>query len=144
MKTEIHTNAAPAPIGPYSQGIAYENLVFTSGQIAIDPITGSLVNDSIEAETEMVLENLKSVLEAGGAAFDSVLKCSIFIKDMDQFQQINTVYEKYFGLKVAPARETVQVARLPKDVAIEISAIAYRKWNWGPKWAHLQGDDKLY
>lgn len=129
MKTEIHTTDAPAPIGPYSQGMAWGDLIFTSGQIAINPQTGALVNDSIEAETTMVLDNLKAVLLAGGADLRTVLKCSIFIKDMDQFQKINTIYQEYFGLEAAPARETVQVARLPKDVAIEISAIAYRKSN---------------
>lgn len=127
MKEIVYTDQAPAPIGPYSQAVAYGNQVFTSGQIAINPHTGDLVLDSIEAETRQVLDNLKAVLAAAGCELSDVLKCSIFISDMRQFQEINKVYAEYFEEANAPARETVQVAVLPKHVNIEVSAIAIRK-----------------
>jgi len=127
MKEIVYTDAAPAPIGPYSQATAYGNQVFTSGQIAIHPQSGELITSSIEEETKQVLENLKAVLAAAGCELADVVKCSIFISDMGQFQQINAVYASYFDEETAPARETVQVAVLPKNVNIEISAIAFRK-----------------
>ena len=127
MKQIVYTDAAPAPIGPYSQATVFGNQVFTSGQIAINPKSGELVIETIEAETRMVLENLKAVLAAADCGMEDVLKCSIFISDMGQFQQINAVYAEYFEEASAPARETVQVAVLPKNVNIEISAIAIRK-----------------
>lgn len=127
MKQIVYTDKAPAPIGPYSQATVYGNQVFTSGQIAINPETGELVTETIEEETRMVLENLKAVLAAADCGMEDVLKCSIFISDMGQFQQINAVYAEYFDEALAPARETVQVAVLPKNVNIEISAIAIRK-----------------
>lgn len=126
MKELVYTNGAPDPIGPYSQATVFGNQVFTSGQIAINPKTGQLVLDSIEAETRQVLDNLKKVLEAAGSSLAEVLKCSIFITDMSQFQRINAVYSEYFDEELAPARETVQVSVLPKNVNIEISAIAFR------------------
>jgi 2-iminobutanoate/2-iminopropanoate deaminase len=127
MKKVVYTDAAPAPIGPYSQATVFGNQVFTSGQIAIDPDTGSLILENIEAETTMVLENLKAVLAAAGCVLEDVVKCSIFISDMNQFQRINAIYAQYFGEATAPARETVQVAVLPKNVNIEISAIAFKR-----------------
>lgn len=127
MKEIVYTDQAPAPIGPYSQATVFGNQVFTSGQIAIHPQTGDLICDTIEQETRQVLENLKAVLAAAGCGLEDVLKCSIFISDMGQFQQINQVYAEYFEEATAPARETVQVAVLPKNVNIEISAIAIRK-----------------
>lgn len=127
MKEIVYTDKAPAPIGPYSQATVYGNQVFTSGQIAIHPQTGALITDNIQEETRMVLENLKAVLAAAGCTMEDVLKCSIFISDMRQFQEINSIYAEYFKEESAPARETVQVAVLPKNVNIEISAIAIRK-----------------
>jgi len=127
MKEIVYTDQAPAPIGPYSQATVFGNQVFTSGQIAIDPKSGALIQDSIEAETRQVMENLKAVLAAAKCELSDVLKCSIFISDMNQFQRINAVYAEYFDEEQAPARETVQVAVLPKNVNIEVSAIAIRR-----------------
>lgn len=126
MKRIIKTENAPAPIGPYSQAVMTGNMLYTSGQIAIDPKTGELVQGSIEEETEQVMENLKSLLEAAGMGFDEVIKTTIFISDMHQFSRINAVYGRYFKEETAPARETVQVAALPKFVNVEISVIAVK------------------
>ncbi|MFV8334769.1 RidA family protein [Flavobacterium sp. RSP29] len=124
MKKIILTENAPAPIGPYNQAVLKGNTLYTSGQIAINPATGELNTDSIEAETEQVMQNMKAVLEAAGMTFENVVKATIFIIDMNDFGKINTVYGSYFNEKTAPARETVQVACLPKNVNIEISMIA--------------------
>jgi 2-iminobutanoate/2-iminopropanoate deaminase len=124
MKKIVNTNQAPAPIGPYSQAVVAGNMLFTSGQIAINPQTGLLETDDIKSETNLVMKNLAAVLTAAGTDFSGVIKCSIFIKDMNQFAEINSVYATYFKEDAAPARETVEVARLPKDVNVEISAIA--------------------
>lgn len=124
MKKIIHTENAPAPIGPYSQAVLLGNLLYTSGQIAIDPETGKLVMESIEKETEQVMENLKAVLAAAEMDFSHVVKTSIFISDMNNFGDINAVYATYFDEAFAPARETVEVANLPKFVNVEISMIA--------------------
>jgi len=124
MKKIIFTENAPAPIGPYNQAILKGNTLYTSGQIAINPITGQLVTDSIESETEQVMQNMKAVLEAAGMSFENVVKTTIFIMDMNDFGKINTVYGAYFNETTAPARETVQVACLPKNVNVEISMIA--------------------
>lgn len=124
MKKIINTPNAPAPIGPYNQAVLSGNMLFTSGQIAIDPITGNLVIDDIALETKQVMENLKAVLTEAGMDFSHVLKASIFISDMDSFSKINEVYTTYFDEETAPARETVQVANLPKYVNVEISMIA--------------------
>lgn len=124
MKKIIKTANAPAPIGPYNQAILVNNTLYTSGQIAINPVTGNLVIDNIKDETKQVMENLKAVLEAAHLDFSNVIKSSIFISNMDNFTQINEVYGSYFNDEEAPARETVQVARLPKDVNVEISVIA--------------------
>jgi 2-iminobutanoate/2-iminopropanoate deaminase len=123
MKKIIFTDKAPAPIGPYSQATQIGNTIYTSGQIPLT-VTGELINESIEAETKQVMENLKVVLEAAGATFEHVVKTTIFISNMDDFGKINTVYGSYINEETAPARETVQVARLPKDVNVEISMIA--------------------
>ncbi|HAV54764.1 RidA family protein [Aequorivita vladivostokensis] len=124
MKTIITTPHAPAPIGPYSQAVLKGNMLYTSGQIAIDPKTGNLVTDDIKTETKLVMENLKAILEKAGMGFENVLKSTIFISDMHNFAAINEVYGTYFNEATAPARETVEVANLPKFVNVEISVIA--------------------
>lgn len=124
MKKMIFTDKAPAPIGPYNQAVLVGNMLYTSGQIAINPTTNELVLDNIETETKQVMENLKAVLEAAEMTFENVIKVSIFISDMNNFSRINTIYGAYFNEATAPARETVQVAGLPKNVNVEISAIA--------------------
>jgi 2-iminobutanoate/2-iminopropanoate deaminase len=125
-KKIIFTEKAPAPIGPYNQAVLIGNTLYTSGQIAINPATNELVLDSIEIETKQVMENLKAVLEAAEMNFEDVIKASIFIMDMNDFSKINTIYGSYFNEKTAPARETVQVACLPKNVNVEISMIAIK------------------
>lgn len=124
MKKIIFTENAPAPIGPYNQAVLKGDTLYTSGQIAINPKNGELVLDTIENETKQVMENMKVVLEAAGMTFENVVKTSIFIMNMNDFAKINTVYGSYFNEKTAPARETVQVACLPKNVNVEISMIA--------------------
>ncbi len=124
MKTIINTHHAPAPIGPYNQATLKNGMLFTSGQIAIDPKTGALVLDDIETETRLVMENLKAILVQAGMTFENVLKSTIFISDMNNFGAINKVYGSYFQEATAPARETVEVAQLPKSVNVEISIIA--------------------
>ena len=124
MKKIINTSKAPAPIGPYNQAVLNGDMLYTSGQIAIDPETGELVTGSIQEETELVMENLKAILTEAGMTFENVLKSSIFISDMHNFAQINEVYARYFNAETAPARETVEVANLPKYVNVEISVIA--------------------
>ncbi len=126
MKTIIKTENAPAPIGPYNQAVLYNNTLYSSGQIAINPKTNQLVTDTIENETTMVMENLKAVLNAAGMTFENVVKASIFISDMHNFSKINAVYATYFKDETAPARETVEVANLPKFVNVEISVIAIK------------------
>jgi 2-iminobutanoate/2-iminopropanoate deaminase len=120
----INTPSAPLPIGPYNQAVAAGNLLFVSGQIAIDPATGQLVLDDIEAETHRVLRNLRAILEAGGSSLQQVIKATVFVKDMNMFSRINAVYGEYFQPEFAPARELVQVSELPKFVNIEISVVA--------------------
>ena len=122
-KKIIRTDNAPAPIGPYSQAIQFGNMLFISGQIAIDPRTGTLVQDDIKIETHQVMSNLKAILQEAGMDFGNVLKSTIFLMDMGQFAEVNEVYGSYLG-EGAPARETVQVAGLPKGVKVEISMIA--------------------
>ncbi|MVO08443.1 RidA family protein [Flavobacterium sp. TP390] len=126
MKKIIFTDKAPAPIGPYNQAVLVGNTLYTSGQIAINPSTGELVLTDIETETKQVMENMKAVLDAAEMTFDNVIKTSIFISDMNDFGKINGVYGSYFDEKTAPARETVQVACLPKNVNVEISMIAMK------------------
>lgn len=123
MKRIIHTNHAPAPIGPYSQAVAFGDTLYVSGQIALHPQTGELQMETVQIETEQVMQNLKAVLHAAGTDFSQVLKSTIFLSDMALFAQVNAIYERYFN-ENPPARETVQVAGLPKGVNVEISVIA--------------------
>lgn len=124
MRTIIQTDKAPAPVGPYNQAIAHNGTLYVSGQIAIDPATGQLVMDDIEAETHQVMKNIQAILTEAGITFDDVLKCSVFVSDMNNYGRINAVYAQYFNDDTAPARELVEVANLPKFVNIEISVIA--------------------
>ncbi len=126
MRRVIFTDKAPKPIGPYSQAIQVGRTLYVSGQIALDPKTNELVTGTLEEETHRVLDNLGAILEAAGLNFGHVVKCTLFIRDMDQFARINAVYASYFEGKVPPARETVEVSQLPKSVNIEISCIAYK------------------
>ena len=126
MKKIITTTKAPAPIGPYNQAVLTGNTLYTSGQIAFNPETGVLVLDDIKIETTQVMNNLKAVLIAADMSFNNVVKTTIFISNMDDFASINEVYGNYFNDATAPARETVQVARLPKNVNVEISMIAVK------------------
>ena len=122
MKKVVSTDKAPAAIGPYSQAIQFSGLLFVSGQIAIDPKTGEFVEGGIEAQTEQALENVKAIIEEAGMTLKNVLKCSCFLKNMDDFVTFNSIYDRYFGDN-PPARETIEVARLPKDAMVEVSAI---------------------
>ena len=126
MKNIVTTDKAPQPIGPYNQAVLVGNTLYTSGQIALHPKTGELVMDSIEEETTQVMKNLEAVLEAADMTFENVIKASIFISDMNSFSAINSVYGQYFEEATAPARETVEVANLPKFVNVEISVIAIK------------------
>ncbi|MGD8671603.1 MAG: RidA family protein, partial [Desulfobacterales bacterium] len=121
MKKKIATSSAPQAIGPYSQAIQSGDFLFVSGQIAIDPATGDIVAGDIEAQTDQVLKNITAIIEAAGMSLQDVVKCSCFLKDMNDFTKFNAVYETYFG-EILPARETIEVARLPKDVQVEVSA----------------------
>lgn len=125
MKTIINTLNAPAPIGPYNQAVENNGTLYVSGQIAINPATNELVLDSIEHETKMVMTNLKAVIEAAGFAMNNIVKTTIFLADMNQFAAVNAIYGSFFE-KDFPARETVQVSVLPKNVNVEISCIAVR------------------
>lgn len=124
MKKIIFTDKAPAPIGPYSQAVLVGNILYTSGQIALNPVTMELVLDTIEIETKQVMENMKNVLAAANMTFNNVVKTTIYIINMHDFARINAIYSHYFDEQTAPARETVQVAGLPKGVNIEISMVA--------------------
>ena len=121
--TIINSGQAPAPIGPYSQATLANGTLYVSGQIALDPATGNLINSEIEAETHQVMKNLQAILTEAGMGFEHVLKCTIFVKDLNNFGKINETYGSYFTSN-PPARETVEVSRLPKDVNVEISCIA--------------------
>jgi 2-iminobutanoate/2-iminopropanoate deaminase len=125
MKRQIiTTNRAPAPVGPYQQAVRTGNLVFTAGQIPINPETNEVLTGSVEEQTRQVLENLKALLEAAGTSLDRAVKTTVFLRDMNDFPKMNSVYATYFTAATAPARSTIQVARLPRDVAVEIEAIA--------------------
>ena len=124
MKKIITTSKAPAPIGPYNQATLVNGMLYTSGQIAIIPETGELLQGTIEEETELVMKSIKAILDAAELTFEHVFKTTIFISDMENFGKINAVYGKYFNDATAPARETVEVANLPKYVNVEISVIA--------------------
>ncbi|GAB5557674.1 MAG: RidA family protein [Schleiferiaceae bacterium] len=123
MKKIIHTPAAPAAIGPYNQAILSNGTLYMSGQIALDPQSGELVDGSIEEETHQVLKNMGAVLAEAGMTYENVVKCTIFMRTMDDYAAVNGVYSEYFSER-SPAREAVAVAGLPKDVKVEISAIA--------------------
>jgi len=124
MKEIISTPSAPAAIGPYSQAVRWNGLIYCSGQIPLDPATGQIVDGGVEEQTVRVLENLRAVLEAAGASLQTVLKTTIFVKDMGDFAKVNEVYARYFAVD-PPARATVEAARLPRDVRIEIEAVAF-------------------
>lgn len=124
-KEIIYSSEAPAPIGPYSQAVKTGNTLYLSGQIALDPVTGELINENITEETHAVMKNMDAVLRAGGFTFADVVKCTIFIRDMGQFATINEAYGQYFKTN-PPARETVEVSKLPKNVNVEISCIAVK------------------
>ncbi|HEY9003851.1 MAG TPA: RidA family protein [Mucilaginibacter sp.] len=123
MKKVINTNNAPAPIGPYSQAVAANGFLFVSGQIPSNPATGEIVSGGIKSEAKQVMENIKAILTEAGLSFGNVVKTSIFLTDMGNFAQVNEVYGTYFT-DLFPARETVQVAALPKNVNVEVSVIA--------------------
>jgi 2-iminobutanoate/2-iminopropanoate deaminase len=125
-KTAVATPSAPAAIGPYSQGVRLGNLVFTAGQIPLDPITGQVVSSGIAGQTTRVLENLKAILEAAGSSLAQVVKTTVYLKDLSDFAEMNAVYGAYLAPEcaVAPARTTVEVSRLPKDVLVEIEVVA--------------------
>ena len=126
MKRAIESKKVPAPIGPYSQAIVANGMVYTSGQIAIDPSTGEYTPSAIEAEAELVMKNLEALLEASGSDFGSVVKTSIFLQSMSDFAEVNAVYSKYM-VAPFPARETVEVGQLPKSAKVEISMISIVK-----------------
>ena len=123
MKKPINTSNAPAPIGPYSQAVISNGTLYLSGQIALDPNTGDLITDNIVDETHQVMKNIQAIINAAGLNMGQIIKCSIFIANMDDFAEINEVYGTYFK-NDPPARETVEVSRLPKNVNVEISVIA--------------------
>ncbi|MBC6994499.1 Rid family detoxifying hydrolase [Neolewinella lacunae] len=123
-RTIINTPHAPAPVGPYNQAILHNGVLYVSGQIALDPATGELRTGDIETETRLVLDNLGAILQAAGTDYANVLKCSVFVSDIENFGRINAVYSTYFAEDTAPARELVEVANLPKYVNVEISCIA--------------------
>ena len=123
MKEAVHTDRAPNPIGPYSQGIRANGFIFLAGQVALDPKSGELISGDVRQQTERTLENLKGVLEAAGANLNHVVKVTIFLKNMSDFAGMNEIYARYFP-KLPPARSTVEAARLPKDALVEIELIA--------------------
>ena len=127
MKKPILTELAPEPIGPYNQAISYDNMIFVSGQIPLNPKNGSLVNSGIREETKQVMENLKAILYEANFQINDIVKTSIFLKSMENFAEVNEEYGKYFENSIPPARETVEVSKLPLDVAVEISCIAIKK-----------------
>ncbi|MFN4950646.1 MAG: RidA family protein [Flavobacteriales bacterium] len=125
MKQSVNIPNAPAPIGPYSPAIIAGNQLFVSGQIPLDPLNGTFKNETIEEATEQVMENLKNIIIAAGFTMNDVVKCSIFLKDLNNFSAVNQVYSRYFG-ETPPARETVEISRLPMDAIVEISCIAIK------------------
>ena len=123
-KKIIKTESAPLPVGPYNQAVVVGNFVFTSGQIAIDPVTNEISKGGVVEQTRLVLNNLKAVLQGAGSSLEQAVKVTVFLKNMNEFASMNMVYEKFFNPKNAPARSTIEVARLPKDVLVEIEAVA--------------------
>ena len=126
MKEIIHTPSAPAALGPYNQATVFSNVIFTAGQIALDPASGELIEGNIEDETHRVLKNLEAILVAAGSGLQHVLSTTVYVSDMENYSRINAVYAQYFPEETAPARALVEVTNLPKYVGIEISAIAIR------------------
>jgi 2-iminobutanoate/2-iminopropanoate deaminase len=125
-KKIIFTKNAPAPIGPYSQAVAFGNALYVSGQIPLDPNTNKIIEGEITEQSIQVMKNIEAILLEANYSFKEVIKCSIFIKDMNLFGQVNEIYGQYFDSETAPARETVEVARLPKDALVEISCVAMK------------------
>jgi 2-iminobutanoate/2-iminopropanoate deaminase len=123
-KRVVNPSQAPAPVGPYNQAVVIGNLVYTAGQIPIDPKTGNMVSGAIAEQTKMVLINLKAIVEGCGSSMDKLIKCTVFLKDMNDFAGMNAVYGEFIKPESAPARSTIQVARLPKDALVEIEAVA--------------------
>ncbi|WP_418179678.1 RidA family protein [Aliarcobacter lanthieri] len=126
MKKIISTAKAPSAIGPYNQATSFEKLIFTSGQIALDPVTMEVVNGTVQEQTKQVMENLKAVLEEAGSSFENVLKTTCFLANMEDFVAFNEIYGQYFKAETAPARSTVAVKTLPKNVLVEVEVIAYK------------------
>jgi len=124
MKKIINSPNAPAPVGPYNHSVAHNGTLFCSGQIALDPATGELVQSNIQDETHQVMKNIEAILTEAGIGFEDIIKCSVFVSDINQYAAINEVYASYFNEDTAPARELVEVANLPKLVNVEISVIA--------------------
>ena len=124
MKRAINTDRAPSPVGPYSQSVRAGGFLFVSGQIALDPVSGKMLNSDVGEETHMIMKNLEAILEAAGLDFDYVVKCTIFVRDIRQYARINEIYAGYFSGPHPPARELVEVSNLPKDASVEISLIA--------------------
>lgn len=127
MRKIVSTKKAPAAIGPYSQANIFGNLIFTSGQVPLDPDTGEIVGTTVEEQTKQVFKNIGALLEEAGSSFDQVLKTTVFIKDMNDFAKVNEIYGSYFTEGAFPSRSAVEVARLPKDVLVEIETISYTK-----------------
>lgn len=123
-KKIVKAKGAPAPVGPYNQAVVIGNLVYTAGQIPLDPVSGQMVGTNAGEQAQQVLKNLKAVLEAAGSSLPKVVKTTVFLKDLNDFNAMNEVYAKYFDAATAPARSTIQVARLPKDSLVEIEAVA--------------------
>jgi len=126
MKQIISTKKAPDAIGPYNQATSFEKLIFTSGQIALDPETMEIVQGGVQEQSRQVMENLKAVLEEGNSSYENVLKTNCYLSDMDNFAAFNEIYGEYFGADTAPARATVAVKTLPKNVLVEVDAIAFK------------------
>ena len=126
MRKIVSTDKAPAAIGPYSQANIFGDFVFTSGQVPLDPATGDIVGTTIEEQTRQVFKNMKAILETAGSSLDKVLKTTVFIKNMNDFEKMNEIYAEFFTEGSYPSRSAVEVARLPKDVLVEIETIAYR------------------
>lgn len=124
-KKIIKTERAPLPIGPYNQAVCVNNFIFTAGQIALDPATGAIIAGGVEEQTRCVLGYVRSIIEAAGSSMTKIVKATIFLKDMNDFPKVNKVYTEFFQAESAPARSTIEVARLPKDALVEIEVIAY-------------------
>ena len=125
QKIIIKTDKAPLPVGPYNQAVKIDDLIYTAGQIPLDVKTSQVISGGIAEQTQLVMEHLKNILQAAGSSLDKAVKATVFLKDMNDFVAMNAVYAQYFKAETAPARSTVQVSRLPKDVLVEIEIVAY-------------------